>query len=143
MDQQLKNSIARAVENEPYARALKIRLVALKLGYSVVEMVFTPQSMGNIYGRAHGGALFALIDEAFETASQTHGDIAVALNVNVTYVLSPQPGEQLRAEAREVALTRKTVTYEIKVTNPLNDLVAVCQAVAYRTGRPVQFNEAG
>ena len=143
MDQQLKNSIVRAVEKEPYARALNLRLVGLELGHSVVEMVFQPQSMGNIYGRAHGGALFALIDEAFETASQTHGDIAVALNVNVTYVLSPQPGEQLRAEAREVARTRKTATYEIKVTNSLNDLVAVCQAVAYRTGRPVQFNAAG
>ena len=95
--------------------------------------------MNNIYGRTHGGALFALIDEAFETACQTHGTIAVALNVNVTYVQSPQTGDRLRAQAMEVSRTRKTATYDIKVTNTDGDLIATCQALAYRTGKPIPF----
>ena len=42
--------------------------------------------------------LFGLIDEAFETAGQTEGTVAVALNVSVTYVSSPKPGKRLRAD---------------------------------------------
>lgn len=139
MDPELKAGIFHAVAREPFARALKMELTGLELGRSSVEMIYDPEIMNNIYARAHGGALFALIDEAFETASQTHGTIAVALNVNVTYTRAPEPGEKLHAEAREISLTRKTANYEIKVTNPEGQLVAACQALAYRTGKPVAF----
>ena len=141
MDPELKIAICRAVEKEPFAKALNLNLIELELGRSVVEMTYLPDLMDNIYSRAHGGALFALIDEAFETAAQTHGIIAVALNVNVTYIRAPQAGETLRAEACESSLTRKTANYEIKVTNPDGQLVATCQALAYRTGKPVDFNK--
>jgi acyl-CoA thioesterase len=79
MDQKIRNAIYDAVEKEPFAKAMKIKLVKLELGYSAVEMMYDPNHMNNIYDRAHGGALFALIDEAFETACQTDGTIAVAL----------------------------------------------------------------
>ena len=141
MDPELKIAICRAVEKEPFAKALNLNLIELEVGRSVVEMTYQPDLMDNIYDHAHGGALFALIDEAFETAAQTHGIIAVALNVNVTYIRAPQAGETLRAEACESSLTRKTANYEIKVTNPNGQLVATCQALAYRTGKPVDFNK--
>ncbi len=140
MDQGVKEGIFRAVSREPFAQALHMSLTALALGHSVVEMTYDPVLMNNIYARAHGGALYALIDEAFETASQTHGDIAVALNVNVTYIKSPEAGDRLVAQADEVAATRKTATYAIKVTNGGGDLMATCQALAYRTGKPVPFH---
>jgi len=139
MNQALKRQITLAVANEPFARALNMELTALDTGRSVVEMDYRPELMSNIYHRAHGGALFALIDEAFETAAQTHGIISVALNVNVTYIRPPINGERLRATAREVAGTRKTATYEIRITGPGDDPIAICQAVAYRTGQPVNF----
>jgi len=141
MDPELKIAICRAVGKEPFAKALNLNLIELELGRSVVEMTYRPDLMNNIYARAHGGALFALIDEAFETAAQTHGVIAVALNVNVTYIRAPEAGETLRAEACESSLTRKTANYTIKVINPKGQLVATCQALAYRTGKPVTFNE--
>lgn len=139
MDQKVKNAICNAVEKEPFAKAMKIRLVELELGYSAVEMVYDPTAMNNIYERAHGGALFGLIDEAFETASQTDGSIAVALNVNVTYVSSPQPGVKLRAEAKRVSQTKKTAGYNIRVSDPDGNLIATCSALAYRTGKPIPF----
>ncbi|RJQ86903.1 MAG: hotdog fold thioesterase [Desulfobacteraceae bacterium] len=142
MDPAVRTGIFAAVENEPFARALKMKLIALELGHSVVEMTYDPALMNNIYARAHGGALFALIDEAFETASQTHGTIAVALNVNVTYIRPPQAGERLRAQADESARTRKTATYRISVSDPAGDLIATCQALAYCTGKPVPFKAA-
>jgi acyl-CoA thioesterase len=139
MDQRVRNAIYNAVENEPFAKAMKISLVELELGYSAVEMIYDPTHMSNIYERAHGGALFALIDEAFETAGQTDGTIAVALNVNVTYVSSPEHGVRLRAEAKRVSQTKKTASYDIRVTDEKNNLIATCSALAYRTGKPIPF----
>lgn len=139
MEQKIIEAIHRAVEKEPYAQALGIKLVNLKKGFSAAEMTYEPSSMDNIYHRAHGGAIFGLIDEAFETVSQVGGTIAVALNVDVTYVTSPEPGARLRAEAREVSETNKTALYDIKVTDQDNQLIASCKALAYRTGKPIPF----
>jgi acyl-CoA thioesterase len=139
MDQKVSNAIYEAIKKEPFAKVMKINLVELELGYSAVEMIYDPASMNNIYERAHGGAVFALIDEAFETAGQTDGTIAVALNVNVTYVSSPQPGVRLRAEAKQASRTKKTAGYDIKVTDPNGNLIATCSALAYRTGKPIPF----
>jgi acyl-CoA thioesterase len=95
--------------------------------------------MENIFGRAHGGALFALIDEAFETASNSHGTVAVALNLNITYLSSPLPGTKLTAEAREFSRTRKTANYDIKVFDDRGRLTVSCQALVYRKENPLPF----
>ncbi|MCK4987909.1 MAG: PaaI family thioesterase [Desulfobacterales bacterium] len=139
MDQKVRNAIYNAVEKEPFAKTMKMKLVELELGYSAIEMIYDPDNMNNIYDRAHGGALFALIDEAFETAGQTDGTIAVALNVNVTYVSSPEPGVKLRAESKQNSQTKKTASYDIKVTDQNGNLIAICSALAYRTGKPIPF----
>ena len=139
MDEAVKKAIIHAVKREPFARALKMELVELGDGHSVVKMLNDPDKMNNIYDRTHGGALFGLIDEAFETAAQTGGTIAVALNVNITYVASPLPGVVLEAEARQISQTKKTAGYEIKVTDQYGSLIATCQALAYRTGKPIPF----
>jgi len=139
MDTRLKEAIFKAVKEEPLARQFKMELVELDTGRSVVEMVYDPASMNNIYRRAHGGALYALIDEAFETAGQTHGTIAVAMNVNVTYMASPEPGSRLRAEATEINRTKRTSSYHIKVFDQGGKLLAVCQALGFRTGKPIPF----
>jgi len=133
MDPKVKEAIVRAVKKEPFARALNIELVKLEKGHSEVHMTYEPEKMNNIYD------LYALIDEAFETAGQTDGTVAVALNVNVTYVSSPQPGRLLRAEARRVSQTRKTASYDIKVTDEHGNLIALCQALAFDTGKPIPF----
>jgi acyl-CoA thioesterase len=139
MDQKVRDAIFHAVEREPFAKAMQIRLVELELGFSIVEMIYNPTHMNNIYERAHGGALFALIDEAFATASQTEGTIAVALNVNVTYVSSPRAGVRLRAEANRVSQTKKTASYDIRLTDEKDNVIATCSALAYRTGKPIPF----
>ena len=72
MDPKVKEAIFRQVGKEPFAQKFGLRLIDLDEGYSRVEMTFSPD-MENIHGMAHGGALFALIDEAFETASNSHG----------------------------------------------------------------------
>jgi acyl-CoA thioesterase len=137
MNPDLKAAIIRAVESEPFARLLGMRLVCLEAGRCVVEMVYRPDRMGNIQGRAHGGALYALMDEALEAAAHTDGIRCSALNASVTYITSPQAGSRLRAEARRIAGTRKTASFEARVTDPEGTLIAICQALAYRTDKPL------
>ena len=138
IDNKLKEAIFRKVESEPFVQKFGIKLLDLDEGYSQVEMKFTPD-MENILGMAHGGALFALIDEAFETASNSHGTVAVALNINVTYISPPSPGSRLIAEAREFSRTQRTANYEIKVHDDQKILIASCQALVYRKGEKLPF----
>ena len=139
MDLKLKEAIFREVKREPLAQTLKMELVELEDGFSAVEMNYDHDVMDNLFGRAHGGAIFSLIDEAFETVCQTIGSTTVALNVCVNYVASPERGARLRAEAREVSSTKRTATYEIRVNDQDGRLIAVCQALAFRTGKPLPF----
>ena len=139
MDKSIKAAIVSAVAREPFVQTLGMELVALEKGFSAVEMFYVPSRMDNLFGRAHGGAIFALIDEAFETVGQTDGTVAVAMNVNVTYVASPETGTKLRAEAREISQTKRTASYEIRVIDDSGQLIAICQALAYRTGKPLPF----
>ncbi len=138
MEESVRKAIFKRVSEEPFARKMNLKLVDLDDGYSVVEMRFT-EDMENILGVAHGGAIFALIDEAFETAGNSHGTVAVALNMNITYTAAPSPGAQLRAEAREVNLTPRTATYDIRVTDEKETLIALCQALVYRKKEKLPF----
>jgi len=139
MDERVKAAIFRAVTREPFAQTFNMQLLELEDGHSVVEMSYDPTLADNIYERAHGGAVYGLIDEAFETAGQTDGTIAVAMNVNVIYIASPEKNTRLRAEANRVSQTKKTAGYDIKITDQNGQLIATCQALAYRTGKPIPF----
>lgn len=138
MDNKIREAIFKQVEKEPFAGKFNLNLIDLGEGYSKVAMVFTPD-MENIFGKAHGGALFALIDEAFETASNSHGTVAVALNMNISYLASPAPGSTLTAEAKEMNRTNKTAVYDIRVTEGESRLLASCQALVYRMDKPLPF----
>jgi acyl-CoA thioesterase len=140
MEETVRKAIFQKVNEEPFARAMNLKLINLDDGYSVVEMTFT-KDMENIFGMAHGGAIFALIDEAFETAANSHGTVAVALNMNITYTAAPSPGARLRAEAREVNRTPRTGTYDIRVTDERQRLIALCQALVYRKKEKLPFVE--
>jgi len=140
MDEKVRRAMFEQVAKEPFAQKFGLKLVALEAGYSRVEMTFTAD-MENLFGMAHGGALFALIDEAFETAGNSHGTVAVALSMTVSYIDSPTPGCRLIAEAREFSRTRKTANYDIKVHDDNGRLIASCQALVYRKGIPLPFLE--
>ncbi len=139
MDEKVREAIKNAIKRETFAQALNMKLIELEDGHSVVEMIYDPEKMNNIHDGAHGGALFGLMDEAFEMACHTKGTIAVALNMNITFVTSPKTGSKLRAEANQVSETRKTTSFDIKITDQDGNIITTCQALAYQTGKPIPF----
>ena len=138
MDPKIKDAMQNQVKNEPFAKQLGLKLIDVGKGYALVEMQCT-QEMENIFQMTHGGAIFTLIDEAFEVACNSHGTVALALNVNITYHRAPSAESILRAEAREVAKSRKTGNYYITVKDDRENLIASCQALAYRKGDKLPF----
>ncbi len=138
MKNDMIQTLLERTEKEPYAKLLNMTVLEAGEGSSIVEMTLTPQ-MENIFGMTHGGAVFSLIDEAFEVASNSHGTVAVALNLNVTYIAAARTGDVLRAEAREDARTRRTAHYNITVHNGDGGLVATCSALVYRKDQSLPF----
>lgn len=131
MDDPVVASLFERVGEEAYAQKLGMRLVELERGRSVVEMK-AGEDTTNILGMIHGGAIFSLIDEAFQTSCNSHGTIAVALNMTITYHQAPKLKSILRAESIEIHRSQKTASYEIRVKDEKNALIASCNALAYR-----------
>ncbi|MDH7499124.1 MAG: PaaI family thioesterase [candidate division NC10 bacterium] len=119
---------------DPFAQFLGIRVLDLGEGWAQLEMPLQHQ-MSNFMGSIHGGAIFSLADHAFAAASNSRGTPAVALHLNITYFSVPPAGSILRAEARELHLTRRTATYGIKIWTREGSQVASCQGIAYRRSR--------
>jgi len=116
---------------EPYAKIFGIGILKLETGRALLRMT-TSENMNNIFGMTHGAAIFSLVDAAFELAVNSHGTVAVALGVNINYINAPMPGETLQAEGREVNRSRKISACQISVTGEDGQLIATCQALAYR-----------
>ena len=138
MDETIRSAMMARVKREGYAKKLGLKLVEVSSGKAVVEM--TPRKDDeNIFGMVHGAAVFSLMDEAFQVSCNSHGRMAVALNVNVTYH-APAPFDQLlRAESVERHRSKKTATYHITVTDEAGALIASCQALAYRKKERLPF----
>ena len=140
MENWKRDAFMRKVAEEPFSRLLDIRLVDVREGYALCEMLYS-DSLDNIHGIAHGGAVFSLIDEAFEISSNSHGTVALALNMNMTYIKPAKKQSMLRAESKEVSRGRRTATYQITVEDS-EGLVATCQALVYRKDNEIEFLKA-
>lgn len=57
MDDKIRKAIYRQFENEPFAKKFGLKLADLQEGYARVETRFT-KDMENMFGMAHGGAIF-------------------------------------------------------------------------------------
>lgn len=135
MRSNVREELLRRSREEPFGRLLGMEVVEVGPGNALVSMAARPD-LGNIFGSTHGGALFSLIDEAFQLACNGHGVISVALNVSVTYIAAPSPGCVLEASAREICRTNRIASYACEIREKDGGrLIATAQALAYRTGK--------
>ncbi|TEB05958.1 Acyl-coenzyme A thioesterase PaaI [Pelotomaculum schinkii] len=118
---------------DAFARRLGIELIEMKEGYARATMKVTPELL-NGAGVTHGSAVFGLADLVFAAASNSHGPVALGLNVNIHYLKATTSGALLTGIAREENQTRKTGLYRLEVTDEKGDLVALAEGLAYRPG---------
>ena len=117
-------------KNDKFAKHIGIELLEASEGHATAILKIGRQHL-NAVNIVHGGAIFTLADLVFAAASNSHGTVAVAINVTISY-LKAAAGGTLTAEAREVSRNRKLATYSIRVTDDGGDLVASFQGMVYR-----------
>jgi acyl-CoA thioesterase len=115
----------------PFAELLGMEVVDVAPGVACVRMTVR-EDMLNAMGTPHGGAVFALADTALAVASNSHGPMAVALDVSITYCRPAPVGAVLTARAVEENLSRNTGLYNITVTSDNGKLIAVARGTVFR-----------
>lgn len=118
------------VANDRYARHLGIEMLEYSEGTARARMEIRPHHL-NSAGTLHGGAIFSLADAVFSAASNSHGTLAVAINVSISFFKAVKSGT-LMAEAEEVSLNPKLATYLIRVEDEKGDAIALFQGTVYR-----------
>jgi acyl-CoA thioesterase len=119
------------VENDRFARLLGIELEAVSPGYCRVAMTTTGEMLNSV-GIVHGGATFTLADFAFAVASNSHGQVAVALSAQMNYPSAGRLGDRLTAEAKEESKTGRTGLYTVEIRNGENALVGLFTGTVFR-----------
>jgi acyl-CoA thioesterase len=122
--------IKRCLKNDRFAVLANVELLTVSPGHATTKMVLHPHHLNGL-GSVQGGAIFTLADFAFAAACNSHGTVAVALNVSITFMKAATTGT-LWAEAREVSKNFKVGSYVVEVKDDQGDLVATFQGLAYR-----------
>ena len=84
----------------------------------------------NAMNTVHGGAIFSLADLTLAAAANSYGTMAVALNVNISF-LKATTGGVLYAEAIEISRNRKIGSYTINIRDSEDVLISTTQGLAY------------
>ena len=119
------------IDSDKFAGLLGIELLQLREGYAQCTMIVRKE-MVNAHNIAHGAAIFALADFAFEAACNSYGQTALALEVKINFLVAVKIGTKLTAEAKEESLNTRIGLYHLTVADARGTLVAVAQATAYR-----------
>ena len=123
--------IKKFFKNDRFARHVGIELLEVSEGRAKAKMTVKECHLNGV-NIAHGGAIFSLADLAFAVASNSHRTVAVSINVSISYLKASVAGDILVAEAKEVSRNPKLATYEVRVTNETDELIAIFLGTVYR-----------
>ncbi len=130
------DDLKRFFSRDKFAEYNGITLLEAADGRARSSMRITPQHLNGL-GIVHGGALFTLADFTFAAASNSRGNVAVAINANIYYVKAVSSG-LLYADARETSLNHKIGTYTIDIATETGDLLATFQGMVYRKKEKIE-----
>ena len=129
MNEEMKK-VKEHFKNDHFATSIGVKIMDLDKGYCKAKMEIESRHLNSV-GTVQGGAMFTLADLAFAVASNAHGNVALAISTNMSFVKAVSSGT-LFAEAREESINPKISTYHVKVTNEKDELIAIFQGMAYR-----------
>lgn len=113
-----------------FATLTGIEIIEAGKGYCKARLVIEEKHL-NAANVIQGGAVFTLADLAFAVASNSHGQLALAVNVNISFLQSKSAGT-LYAVATEVGIPRRLGAYDVLVTDDENVIIARFNGMVYR-----------
>jgi acyl-CoA thioesterase len=124
------------IDQDRYARFLGVEICQWGEGTARAKLELTQKHLNSV-NSVHGGVLFSLADAVFSVASNSHGTVAVAIQVCMSYFKAVSSGT-LYAQAREVSRNPKLATYSIEVTDDSGSLLGLFQGTVYRKSARVE-----
>lgn len=122
---------------DQYAALAGVEIVEAGKGYCKTRLAIEDKHM-NAANVVQGGAIFTLADFAFAVASNSHGQLALAVNVNISFLQAVSSGT-LYAEAKEVAEPGRLGAYDVLVTDEAGEIVARFNGMVYRKKQKLPF----
>jgi acyl-CoA thioesterase len=124
-------------KDDRYAAFSGIELLEVEPGKARTRMEIRDMHLnaGNV---VQGGAIFTLADFAFAAAVNAYGNLAMSIETSIRYFKGVGEGT-LFAEAQVVHIHQKLATFEVRVTNQDDELIALFTATAYRKNVPLVF----
>ncbi|RUM88721.1 MAG: phenylacetic acid degradation protein [Thermovibrio sp.] len=101
-------------ENDRVAKNFNMKVTHVEEGKATVEMLVS-REMLNAAGVCQGGVIFSLADFAFAVASNSYGNVALAVQANIYFLNPAFEGEKLIAFAYEKERKKKTGLYCVEV----------------------------
>jgi acyl-CoA thioesterase len=117
-------------KNDTFAEYVGIELLEVSKGRAKAKLEIKNEHLNGV-DIVHGGAIYTLADLVFAVASNSHGNVAVAINGSIAYLKAVTEGT-LFAEAEEVSVNPKLATYKVSVTDERDNTIAIFQGMVYR-----------
>jgi acyl-CoA thioesterase len=113
------------------SQALGMQVGRVAPGHADVTMMVRPEMLDGL-GTCHRGFIFALADSAFSLASNSHNQNTMASSCMIDFLAPCRVNQVLRAEAVEQSLAGRTGLYDITVTNPDGNRIALFRGKSSR-----------
>jgi acyl-CoA thioesterase len=128
--------IEKFIDADAFARYLGIEILEVSKGSAKARLELKRHHL-NSAGTVHGGVVFSLADAVFAVASNSHGTVAMAINVSIAYFRAVREGI-LYAEAKEVSINPRLATYTVDITDQDGQKVALFQGTVYRKRESIE-----
>ena len=117
-------------KNDRFAAEAGVAIIEAGTGYCKAKMEIEEKHL-NAANVVQGGAIFTLADLAFAVAANSRGQLALAVNVNISFLKGKSSGT-LFAIATEVADPKRIGAYDVLVTDERDEVIARFNGLVYR-----------
>ena len=135
-DTTARDVVARMLARDAFSQWLGVEIVEIAAQRAVIRMTVRAE-MANGFGFAHGGIVYAFADSAHAFATNSSGEISVAVDCSISYPAAVRMGDVLTATAVEQTSTNRLAFCEVTVRNQQDAVVGHFRGTVYRTRKPL------
>lgn len=117
-------------QRDAFAKLCGVELLEAGEGRARGRLVIRADHL-NAVGILHGAAVFTLADAVFAAAANSYDHVAVAININISYLKAVQGGT-IYARAEERNKDGRIGSYLITITDEEGQTIAIFEGLVYR-----------